>query len=92
MAYVGSLLTVFVPMLMLAEGLTGLLTPILLLFLCFCFSACSGLIIANAMICSMRAAGRNSGAGTSLLGQCKCCLVKSREAQSLRLAVPTILA
>ena len=68
MAYVGSLLTVLVPMLMLAGGLTGLLTPLLLSFLCFCFGACNGLVIANAMICSMRAAGRNSGAGTGLLG------------------------
>ena len=68
MAYLGSLLTVRVPMLMLAWGLTGLLTPLLLSFLCFCFGVCNGLVIANAMICSMRAAGRNSGAGTGLLG------------------------
>ena len=68
MAYLGSLLTVLVPMLMLAGGLTGLLTPLLLSFLCFCFGFCNGLVIANAMICSMRAAGRNSGAGTGLLG------------------------
>ena len=68
MAYVGSLLTVLVPMLMLAGGLTGLLTPLKLSFLCFCFGVCNGLVIANAMICSMRAAGRNSGAGTGLLG------------------------
>jgi DHA1 family bicyclomycin/chloramphenicol resistance-like MFS transporter len=68
MAYLGSLLTVLVPMLMLAGGLTGLLTPLLLSFLCFCFGVCNGLVIANAMICSMRAAGRNSGAGTGLLG------------------------
>jgi DHA1 family bicyclomycin/chloramphenicol resistance-like MFS transporter len=54
MAYLGSLLTV--------------LTPLLLSFLCFCFGVCNGLVIANAMICSMRAAGRNSGAGTGLLG------------------------
>ena len=68
MAYLGSLLTVLVPMLMLAGALTGLLTPLLLSFLCFCFGVCNGLVIANAMICSMRAAGRNSGAGTGLLG------------------------
>ena len=68
MAYLCSLLTVLVPMLMLAGGLTGLLTPLLLSFLCFCFGVCNGLVIANAMICSMRAAGRNSGAGTGLLG------------------------
>ena len=68
MAYLGSLLTVLVPMLMLTGGLTGLLTPLLLSFLCFCFGVCNGLVIANAMICSMRAAGRNSGAGTGLLG------------------------
>jgi DHA1 family bicyclomycin/chloramphenicol resistance-like MFS transporter len=68
MAYLGSLLTVLVPMLMLAGDLTGLLTPLLLSFLCFCFGFCNGLVIANAMICSMRAAGRNSGAGTGLLG------------------------
>ena len=64
----GSLLTALVPMLMLAGDLTGLLTPLLLSFLCFCFGVCNGLVIANAMICSMRAAGRNSGAGTGLLG------------------------
>ena len=68
MAYLGSLLTALVPMLMLAGGLTGLLTPLWLSFLCFCFGVCNGLVIANAMICSMRAAGRNSGAGTGLLG------------------------
>lgn len=68
MACLGSLLTVLVPMLMLAGGLTGLLTPLWLSFLCFCFGVCNGLVIANAMICSMRAAGRNSGAGTGLLG------------------------
>ena len=68
MAYLGSLLTVLVPMLMLAGGLTGLLTPLWLSFLCFCFGVCNGLVIANAMICSMRAAGSNSGAGTGLLG------------------------
>ena len=64
----GSLLTALVLMLMLAGALTGLLTPLLLSFLCFCFGVCNGLVIANAMICSMRAAGRNSGAGTGLLG------------------------
>jgi hypothetical protein len=42
--------------------------PLLLSFLCFCFGVCNGLFIANAMICSMRDAGRNSGAGTGLLG------------------------
>ena len=68
MACLGSLLTVLVPMLMLAGGLTGLLTPLWLSFLCFRFGVCNGLVIANAMICSMRAAGRNSGAGTGLLG------------------------
>ena len=68
MAYVGSLLKVLVPMLMPTGGLTGLLTPLLLSFLCFCFGVCNGLVIANAMICSMRAAGRNSGSGTGLLG------------------------
>ena len=68
MAYIGSLLTVLVPLLMLAGGLTGLLTPLWLSFLCFCFGVCNGLVIANAMICSMRAAGSNSGAGTGLLG------------------------
>ena len=68
MAYLGSLLTALVPMLMLAGDLTSLLTPLLLSFLCFCFGVCNGLVIANAMICSMRAAGRNSGAGTGLLG------------------------
>ena len=68
MAYLGSLLTALVPMLMLAGDLTGLLTPLLLSFLCFSFGVCNGLVIANAMICSMRAAGRNSGAGTGLLG------------------------
>jgi DHA1 family bicyclomycin/chloramphenicol resistance-like MFS transporter len=68
MAYLGSLLTALVPMLMLAGDLTGLLTPLLLSFLCFSFGVCNGLVVANAMICSMRAAGRNSGAGTGLLG------------------------
>ena len=68
MAYIGSLLTVLVPLLMLAGGLTGLLTPFWLSFLCFCFGVYNGLVIANAMICSMRAAGSNSGAGTGLLG------------------------
>jgi DHA1 family bicyclomycin/chloramphenicol resistance-like MFS transporter len=68
LAYLGSLLTVLVPMLMLAGGLTGLLTTLLLSFLCFSFGVCNGLVIANEMICSMRAAGRNSGAGASLLG------------------------
>jgi DHA1 family bicyclomycin/chloramphenicol resistance-like MFS transporter len=68
MAYFGSLLTVVVPMLMLAGALTGLLTPLLLSFLCFLFGVCNGLVIANAMICSMCAAGHNSGAGTGLLG------------------------
>ena len=68
MAYLGSLLTALVPMLMLAGNLTSLLTPLLLSFLCFCFGVCNGLVIANAMICSMRAAGRNSGSGTGLLG------------------------
>jgi MFS transporter, DHA1 family, multidrug resistance protein len=68
MAYLGSLLTALVPMLMLAGDLTGLLTPLLLSVLCFAFGVCNGLVIANAMICSMRAAGRNSGAGTGLLG------------------------
>jgi DHA1 family bicyclomycin/chloramphenicol resistance-like MFS transporter len=63
-----SLPTALVPMLMLAGDLTGLLTILLLWFLCFCFGVCSGLVIANAMICSMRAAGRNSGASTGLLG------------------------
>ena len=46
MAYVGSLLTVLVPMLMLAGSLTGLLTPLLLSFFCFCFGVCNGLVIA----------------------------------------------
>ena len=68
MAYVGSLLTVRVPMLMLARGLTDTLTSLLLLFLCFCFGICNGLVIANAMISSMRSAAPNSGAGTGLLG------------------------
>ena len=68
MAYLGSLLTALVPMLMLAGDLTGLLTPLLLSFLCFSLGVCNGLVIANAMICSMRAAGGNSGAGTGLLG------------------------
>ena len=68
MACLGSLLTVLVPMLMLAGGLTGLLTPLWLSFLCFRFGVCNGLVIANARICSMRAAGRNSGAATGLLG------------------------
>ena len=68
MTYLGSLLTALVPMLMLAGDLTSLLTPLLLSFLCFSFGVCNGLVIANAMICSMRAAGRNSGAGTGLLG------------------------
>ena len=62
------LLCLVVPLLMLAGGLTGLLTPLWLSFLCFCFGVCNGLVIANAMICSMRAAGSNSGAGTGLLG------------------------
>ena len=68
MAFVGSLLTALVPVLMLSGGLSGLLTPLWLSFLCFCFGVCNGLVIANTMICSMRAAGRNSGAGTGLLG------------------------
>ena len=68
MAFLGSLLMALVPLLMLAGDLTGLLTHLLLLFLCFCFSACNGLVIANVMICSMRAAGGNSGAITGLLG------------------------
>ena len=68
MTYVGSLLKVLVPILTLAGGLAGLLTTLLLAFLCFCFCVCNGPIIANAMICSMRAARRNSGAGTGLFG------------------------
>ncbi|MGB0584151.1 MAG: MFS transporter [Candidatus Puniceispirillaceae bacterium] len=71
MAYLGSLLTALVPMLMLAGNLASLLTPLLLSFLCFGFGVCNGLVIANAMICSMRAAGLNSGAGTGLLGAIK---------------------
>ena len=73
-AYLGSLLTALVPMLMLAGDLTSLLTLLLLSFLCFSFGVCNRLVIANAMIysiraiCSMRAAGRNSGVGTGLLG------------------------
>ena len=46
MAYLGSLLTALVPMLMLAGNLTSLLTPLLLSFLCFCFGVCNGLVIA----------------------------------------------
>ena len=68
MAFVGSLLTVIVPILMLAGGLSDLLTPLWLSFFCFCFGICNGLVIANAMICSMRAAGTNSGSGSGLLG------------------------
>ena len=64
----GSLLTALVPMLMLAGDLTGLLTPLLLSFLCFCFGVWNGLVIAKAMICSMRAAGFGSGAVTGLSG------------------------
>ena len=68
MAMLGSLLTVLVPAAMLTGHFTDLLTPVRLSALCFCFGFCNGLVIANAMICSMRAAGRNSGAGTGLLG------------------------
>ena len=68
MAMLGSFLTVVVPAAMLAGNLTDLLSPIRLSALCFCFGFCNGLVIANAMICSMRAAGLNSGAGTGLLG------------------------
>ena len=68
MAYLGSLLTALAPMLMLAGDLTGLLTPLLLSFLCFCFGVCNGLVIANVIICSMLATGRNSGAVTGFLG------------------------
>ena len=46
MAYLGSLLTALVPMLMLAGDLTGMLTPLLLSFLCFSFGVCNGLVIA----------------------------------------------
>ena len=53
---------------MLAGDLTGLLTPLLLSFLCFCFGVWNGLVIANAVICSMRAAGFDSGAITGLSG------------------------
>ena len=67
MAYVGSLLKVLVPMLMPTGGLTGLLTPLLLSFLCFCFGVCNGRVIANVMICSTPP-GRNSGAGTGFWG------------------------
>ena len=67
-AYFGSLLTVLVLTLMLAGGLTGSMTPLLSSFLCFSFGVCNGLVIANAMICGMRAAGRNSRAGTGPLG------------------------
>ncbi len=42
------------------------LSAFLLSFLCFCFGVCIGLVIANAMICSMSAVGRNSGAGRGL--------------------------
>ena len=68
MAMLGSLLTVVVPAAMLTGHFTGLLSPVRLSALCFCFGFCNGLVIANAMICSMRAAGRHSGAGTGLLG------------------------
>ncbi len=68
MALAGSLLTLLVPGSMLAGHLFDLLTPARLSFLCFCFGICNGLVIANSMICSMRAAGENSGAGTGLLG------------------------
>ena len=69
MTYVGSLLKVLVPILMLAGGLAGLLTPSLLSFLCFCFCVCNGPIIANAIICTMRAAGCDSGVGNGFLGE-----------------------
>ena len=93
MAYVGSLLTVLVPMLMLAGSLTGLLTPLLLSFFCFCFGVCNGLVIANAMIFS--ACAPPDAIAVLVLafwGQCKCCLAGSWEPQSLRLAAPVILA
>ena len=45
-AYLGSLLTALVSMLMLAENLTSFLTPLMLSFLCFCFGVCNGLVIA----------------------------------------------
>jgi len=49
-------------------ALGGVMTPLLLSFLCFCFGCCNGLVIANSMICSMQAAGKNSGAGAGILG------------------------
>ena len=88
MAYLGSLLTALVPMLMLAGDLTGLLTTLLLCFLCFCFGVCSGLVIANASAPPDAIALQVP----AFWGQCKCCLAGSWEAQSLRLAVPIILA
>lgn len=68
MAFLGSLLTVLVPLTMLLVALGGVMTPLLLSFLCFCFGCCNGLVIANSMICSMQAAGKNSGAGAGILG------------------------
>ena len=68
MAFFGSLLTLLVPGSMLVGHVFELLSPTVLSFLCFCFGVCNGLVIANSMICSMRAAGENSGAGTGLLG------------------------
>ena len=43
MAYLGSLLTALVPMLMLAGGLTGLLTPLLLSFYVSVLASAMGL-------------------------------------------------
>jgi MFS transporter, DHA1 family, multidrug resistance protein len=43
MTYFGSLLTVLVPVLMLAGGITGLLTPLLISFLCFVLTSATGL-------------------------------------------------
>ncbi len=68
MAMLGSMITVIMPALMLAGHLTELMTPVRLSALCFFFGVCNGLVIANSMICCMRAAGNNSVAGTGLLG------------------------
>jgi len=68
MALLGSLLTVLVPSAMLTGHLFAMLSAVHLSFLCFSFGVCNGLVIANAMISSIRAAGDNSGAGTGLLG------------------------
>ena len=67
-AFVGSTLSVAAISILLAITLAGLATKLTISSLLFCYGVANGLIVANALVGAIRAAGPHSGAATGLCG------------------------